>query len=211
MAVVVSSLSVGNMSYTPEPTEYSPKPTEHCASERLFEVQTAKIVHETFYVLLFDEGVVMNGLRRGREPQFNDRETECAYKSLRGACKRLLELHSEEIRAEIDTLDISPSALCTSYHQVASGLFEDDCNWGKIVMLFSASSLLAVRIYRNGQTTGVESIEEWLNTFILHNLKQWIKEHRGWVRQQYRSVARLTAREPRAFLHAILRVLGLFL
>lgn len=173
MAVVLSSISIGNMSYSSEPTK-------HDASELQFEVQTTKVVHETFYLLLSDEGVRMNGLRRGKEPKFSDRETESVHKALHGACKRLLDLHSEEIRAEVDTLDISPSALCTSYHLVASGLFEDGCNWGKVVMLFCASSLLAARIYRNGQSTSVESIEKWLNTFILQNLKHWIKEHRGW-------------------------------
>ena len=172
MAVVLPSLTVGNMA----------EPTRHDVTERQFEVQTAKIVHETFYVLLSDEGVRMNGLRRGQEPRFSDRETESAHKALRGACKHLLELHSGEIRAEIDTLDVSPSALCTSYHHIANGLFEDGCNWGKVVMLFSASSLIAVRIYSNGQSSSVESIEKWLNTFILQNLKHWIKEHRGWVR-----------------------------
>ena len=175
MAVVVSSLRLGNMSYSPEPKEYD-------ASDRQFDYLTTKIVHETFYVLLSDEGVRMNGLRRGQEPKFSDRETERIHKALHGACKRLLELHREEIRGQIDSLDISPAALCSSYHTVANGLFEDGCHWGRIVMLFSASSLLAVRIYRNGQSSSVESIEQWLNMFILQNLKQWIKENRGWVR-----------------------------
>ena len=101
---------------------YSPKPKEHDASDGQFDFQTTKIVHETFYVLLSDEGVRMNGLRRGQQPRFSDRETERVHKALHGACKCLLELHSEEIRGQIDSLDISPTALCTSYHLVANGL-----------------------------------------------------------------------------------------
>lgn len=174
MAIVLPSHNIDSMSHPP-------KPTSNDAAERKFYTQTAKLVHETLYALLADEGVRLNGQRHGEELRFNDRETADVHNALHGACKHLKEMFGQEIRAQIDTVDISPSALCTSYHQLMGGLFKDDCNWGTVVMLFSASALLAARVYRNGQTTSVESIEKWQISFILQNLKHWIVQHRGWV------------------------------
>ena len=55
-------------------------------------------MHGTLYCLLADEGVLLNGLSYGEEPKLSDGETQGAYEALHGACKSLLELHSEEFR-----------------------------------------------------------------------------------------------------------------
>ena len=182
----------------------SQEPVKDDASGQHFDVQTSTIVQQIFYALLSDEGVVINDSCCGA----SESNANVVCEAVIRACRHMLELYGKEIRAEIDTLDISPSALCASYHQVANGLFEGGCNWGKLIMLFQSSSLLAARIYLSGQTEHVQSIKEWLLCFILGSLKNWILQHDGWESfpntfRCYRGqddVTRETARRP--WLHA---------
>ena len=153
------------------------QPVKRASSEQQFKAQTSNIVHQTLCVLLSDEGVIMNESKRGKR----DSEKDLACEALIRACKRMLEMHREELLFHLNQLDLSPSALCMSYHQLVNGLFEGGCNWGKLVMLFTASSLIAVRIYLDGHGDLVESIKEWLLSFILRSLcKDWILQHDGW-------------------------------
>ena len=126
--VYIATTDKGKMSY-------SQSVVKHDASAQQFEVETRRIVNQTLYVLLADEGVIMNQSRRGK----CDGDKDVVGKGLIGACKKMLATHREELRVQLDQQDLSPSALCMSYHQLANGLLEDGCNWGKVVMLFTAA------------------------------------------------------------------------
>ena len=168
--------------YTIETTDkgkmsYSQSVVKHEASAQQFEVETRKIVNQTLHVLLADEGVIMNQSRRGN----CDGEKDVVREGLIGACKKMLATHREELRVQLDQLDLSPSALCMSYHQLANGLLEDGCNWGKLVMLFTASSLITARIHFDGYAELAVSIQEWLIGIVLRPpCKDWILQHEGW-------------------------------
>ena len=153
------------------------QPAINDAPAQQFQVQTCKLVNHTFYVLLLDEGVITSELRRGK----CGKEEDIVCERLLKACRCILVTHREEIRAQLDQLDLSPSSICLSYHQLANALFEGGCNWGKLVMLFTASSLIAARMCFSGHTELAESIREWLVGFILASLcKDWILQHDGW-------------------------------
>ena len=155
---------------------YSKSVVKHDASARQFEVKTRKIVNQIFYVLLADEGVHTKQSRRGKCDGEKD-----VCESLVGACKNMTATHREELGVQLDQLDLSPSSLCISYHQLANGLFEGGCNWGKLVMLFTCSSLITARMYLNGHAELAESIKEWLTGIVLTPLcKDWILQHEGW-------------------------------
>jgi len=149
---------------------------KHNASAQQFKVQTCKIVNQTFYVLLSYEGVILNESRRAKRHT----EKDAVCDAFIGACKRILSMHRDQLRTELNQLDVSPSALCASYHQLANGLFEGGCNWGKVVMLFTASSLIAARLYLDGHVELIESIKEWLIEFIRSRCKDWVLQHDGW-------------------------------
>ena len=155
---------------------YSKSVVKLDASVQQFEVKTRKIVKKILYVLLADEGAIMNQSKRGK---CDGEKDDC--EGLVGACKNMLATHREELGVQLDQLDLSPSALCMSYHQLANGLFEGGCNWGKLVMLLTASSLITARMHFDGHAELAESIKEWLTGIILSPLcKDWILQHEGW-------------------------------
>ena len=153
------------------------QPVKHDAAWQQFDLNTRKIVNQTLYILLSDEGVITTDPRRGK----CDTEKDVLCESLVGACKNMLATHREELRVQLDQLDLSPSALCMSYHQLANGLLEDGCNWGILAMLFTASSLITARMYFDGHAELAESVKEWLAGIVLRPLcKDWIVQHDGW-------------------------------
>ena len=159
----------------------------HKAAERqsaqkefLFETVIVAIVDQTFYDLLSQEGVLIHEYRAREHIRLGEKND--AYRALRGACRYLVKGCGDKVRALIDALDISPTALRMTYHHLANGLFQDGCNWGQVVMLVSASSLLAARVHRNGDAKSVESVHQWMSTYILRSLKPWIvQQHHGWA------------------------------
>ena len=110
-----------------------------------FQVKTRKIVNRTLFILLSDEGVILNKSRRGKCDAEKD-----GCEGLVGACKNMLATHHEELRVQLDQLDLSPTSLCMSYHQLANGLLEDGCNWGKLRESTSMGTQNSQRALKNG-------------------------------------------------------------
>ena len=159
---------------TPSPVQSSHNPE--------FIQQTKEIIHETFHALLLDQGVRLNGYSTGfKEPHFSSDVNRKAYHGLKGACRHFMTLHSKELVDRVEQLDISDSALCSTFHKAMYAMFADDINWGRIVALICFSVLVAIKAYQSSNYVTIQSIEGWLTTFIIEYLQPFIMKHKGWV------------------------------
>ena len=155
----------------------------HVLANTEFTYQTKEIIHETFYALLFEQGVKLNGFTAGHvEPRFTSETNRKVYHSLMGACRQFLRQHSDQIRKDVEQLDISESTLCITFHKTMHSIFSDGANWGRVVALISFAVLVAYKAHKTSRHV-VESIEGWLVTFICQNLGQFIMKQKGWVRK----------------------------
>ena len=145
----------------------------------LFETETIAVIDQTFYDLLSQEGVVINGSRARKDLRLDKKDDAC--RALFEACSYLLTHCGDEARAQIQALDISPTALCTTYHQFVNELLGDGCYWGKVVMLVSASSLLAALVHRNGDAQSVESVHQWMDDQLHSWYSQALDRTASWM------------------------------
>ena len=142
-----------------------------------FDVQTAEVVNRTFYSLLSHEGVELKESGNGQ----SDCESNLVCQALVWGCKRWLEFYRDLLEMQVVPLDITPLTLHESYHKHVNRLFENGPpSWGRLLILFTTSSLLAVRIYYSGRIEHVDNIKEWLHGFIVGTLKDWIIARYGW-------------------------------
>lgn len=163
------------------------RPTSPVQGNPEFTQQTKEIIHETFYSLLLDQGVRLNGYTAGtREPgHFSSEANRKAYHGLKAACRHFMTLHSKELVDRVEQLDISDSTLCSTFHKAMFAMFADDVNWGRIVAVICFSVLVAMKAYQSSNYVTIQSIEGWLITFISGNLQPFISKHKGWVSGNY--------------------------
>ncbi|XP_011405690.1 PREDICTED: bcl-2-like protein 1 [Amphimedon queenslandica] len=185
MAVALQPRHVTATSPVPEErrkkdTTWTPSSTQasNILANTDFAYQTKEIIHETFYGLLLEQGLKLNGGHV--EPIFTSETNRKVYSSLMGACKQFLRLHSDQIRRDMEQLDISETALCVTFHSTMHSMFSDCINWGRIVALISFAVLVAYKAHKTSRHV-VESIEGWLITFICQNLSQFIMKQKGWA------------------------------
>ena len=152
----------------------NPERTKHPLCRIEFENETTKIVQETYYILLSEEGIPVKELRRGRAPDPVE-----AHKALHKSCKNVMQFQSKYIRGKIDALKVRSATFGIQYHQIAIRLFEDGSSWSRVVLLVSVSVLLAARLYREGHPGEAKNIGRWLTSFIL-DLEDWIDKNDGW-------------------------------
>lgn len=189
MAVAVQPPHVANTSPVPERRKKDSKRTSSPSlgsnptlynSE--FFYQTKEIIHETLYALLLEQGVKLNGYTIGQtEPVFASETNRKVYHSLKGACRYFMRVHSEQIRKNVEQLDISESTLCMTFHRAMHAMFSDGTNWGRIVALISFAVLVANKAHKASRVAVIESIEGWLTNFISQNLHGFIMKQKGWV------------------------------
>ena len=192
MAVALQPRHVTSTSPVPErrkkDAKWTPSSTQGSHASNIlsntdFVHQTKDIIHETFYALLLEQGVKLNGYTTGHvEPTFTSETNRKVYNSLMGACRQFLRLHSEQIRRDVEQLDISETTLCITFHSTMHSMFSDCINWGRIVALISFAVLVAYKAHKTSRHV-VESIEGWLINFICQNLSQFIMKQKGWVSQ----------------------------
>ena len=143
-----------------------------------FACQTKGIIHETFCALLLEQGVKLNGGHV--EPVFTSETNRRIHNSLTGACRQFLRLHSDQVRRDMEQLDISETTLCITFHSTMHSMFSDCINWGRIIALISFAVLVACKAHKTSHHV-IESIEGWLITFICQNLSQFIMKQKGWA------------------------------
>lgn len=146
-----------------------------------FKQQTHELVHAVFYTLLAKDGNFANGYTQGTiEPHFEFSGSEEVYQSFLGACTEFIALHGDELKESIDTLDMSNSKVCNTFHETILLIFQE-INWGRIVSAVCASKTMASRAIKEGRVSLVESLEAWLQIIFKDRLQEWIEKQGGWV------------------------------
>ena len=80
-------------------------------------------------------------------------------------------------------LEVGPGNARTIFMDVASKIFSEDINWGRIVSLYTFAGVLAHYFMSEDRPEIVCEIVDWLGRFVENNLTEWIKNRGGWVRR----------------------------
>lgn len=171
--IVIITLFYNDMDHNRK--RLSPTPDLH------FNEQTRELLYAVFYTLLAKDGKFVNGFTPGRiDPQLNCLGSQKAFQSLLGACMEFLELHGDELKDSIDTLDMSDVKVYDTFHETIHLILEE-INWGRIVSAVCTSKTMACRAIKEGRTSLVESLHAWLQIIFVERLQDWVTEHGGWV------------------------------
>ena len=77
-------------------------------------------------------------------------------------------------------LNITRTTAYTTFVEIASEVFVDGINWGRIVALFAFGGKLAVYCNQHNMEDLVASVTEWIARYV-GGLSDWIESHGGWV------------------------------
>uniref|UniRef100_A0A6I8QFQ5 Bcl-2 Bcl-2 homology region 1-3 domain-containing protein n=2 Tax=Xenopus tropicalis TaxID=8364 RepID=A0A6I8QFQ5_XENTR len=68
------------------------------------------------------------------------------------------------------------------FKKIASSLFENGINWGRILSLLGFGYRMAVYVVRNGQRGFFRIINQWMVRYVMEScIAQWISSRGGWV------------------------------
>ena len=82
-------------------------------------------------------------------------------------------------------LNITRTTAYTTFVEIASEVFVDGINWGRIVALFAFGGKLAVYCDQHNMKDLVSSVTEWVGRYV-GGLSDWIENHGGWVRYTFK-------------------------
>ena len=77
-------------------------------------------------------------------------------------------------------LNISRSTVYATFAEIASEVFSDGVNWGRIVALYAFGGKLALYCERNDMKDLVDSVTDWTGTYVGRH-SEWIESNGGWV------------------------------
>lgn len=85
-------------------------------------------------------------------------------------------------------LNITRTTAYTTFVEIASEVFVDGINWGRIVALFAFGGKLAVYCNQHDMEDLVASVTEWIARYV-GGLSEWIESHGGWdgLEEQFRN------------------------
>ena len=93
---------------------------------------------------------------------------------------RLYQQYNDPLDRLVSQLDVSTSdSAYAAFAEVASQLFADGINWGRIAILFLFGYKLAVRFVID-KSPMMMVIVQWVVRYIADRLSGWIVEHGGW-------------------------------
>ena len=81
----------------------------------------------------------------------------------------------------VNQLHITPNTAYPTFQRVVEELFCNGVNWGRVVALFGFGGAIAVQCVEKGMPQIVDSIVDWVSTYVDNNLQQWISTQGGWV------------------------------
>lgn len=81
-------------------------------------------------------------------------------------------------------LNITRTTAYPTFVEIASEVFVDGINWGRIVALFAFGGKLAVYCDQHHLQDLVVSVTEWIGRYV-GGLSEWIEDHGGWVRNTF--------------------------
>nr|AGK88246.1 Bcl2 protein [Mytilus galloprovincialis] len=81
----------------------------------------------------------------------------------------------------VNQLHITEATAYPTFQRVVQELFIDgNINWGRIVALFGFGGSLSVKCVQRGMPQLVDSIVDWVSTYLCNSLEQWITDNGGW-------------------------------
>ena len=81
----------------------------------------------------------------------------------------------------VEQLHVTQNTAYSMFKSIVEELFSGGINWGRIIALFAFGGSLAVRCVETGMPNLVDSVVEWVTTYVEHHLEKWISQHGGWV------------------------------
>lgn len=138
---------------------------------------TRYLVADYLNFRLQKENFVWRGCPR-LETSSNNAQTRTALRNLGDDFERR---YSAEFDNMVEQLNITPDMAYPTFMAVAQELFSDGINWGRIVALIAFGGAIAVECVTKEMDHLIDSIYDWVSTYITNNLEQWITSHGGWV------------------------------
>ena len=83
--------------------------------------------------------------------------------------------------AALTHLDISDTCLHSEFSKLANAVLRDEIRWGRIASLFFRTSLLALKLIREGRGAAVNSLVSRLVQLLDDSVAHWITKEGGWV------------------------------
>ena len=87
----------------------------------------------------------------------------------------------QEMEGIFDLLLLSADDLKPTYEAVASNVFSDNINWGRVLVFLVFSSKLALYCMKNGMEDRVLHVVGWTEGVMQHRLQSWVHERGGWT------------------------------
>ncbi len=89
--------------------------------------------------------------------------------------------HEMLLKSMCNRLNITADNAYKTFCEIADEIFGDECNWGRIVVLYTFAGKLAAYCKSSNMENMVDKIIVWLGNFVAKK-HIWIKEKgRGWV------------------------------
>lgn len=89
--------------------------------------------------------------------------------------------YAAEFEDMANQLHITPDTAYPTFRAIVEELYRDGVNWGRVVALFAFGGALATKACKQHMPQLIDSIVEWVSTYINHNLDRWISSQGGWV------------------------------
>lgn len=85
-------------------------------------------------------------------------------------------------------LNITRATVYQTFFEIASEVFADGINWGRIVALYAFGGKLAVYCDQHQMKELVASVTDWVARYVGAGLSEWIENHGGWVRNNFNRI-----------------------
>ena len=87
-------------------------------------------------------------------------------------------------------LNITWATAYPTFYEIASEVFVDGINWGRIVALFAFGGKLAMYCDQHHMEDLVGLVTEWVGRYVC-GLSEWIENHGGWVSRDFSDILNL--------------------
>lgn len=114
-------------------------------------------------------------------PPLETASTNKIQTALRNLSDEFERRYRDEFDDMVSQLNITPDMAYPTFLAVAQELFIDGINWGRVVALITFGGAIAIECVDKDMEHLVDSIHDWVSTYITSNLDQWITSHGGWV------------------------------
>lgn len=80
----------------------------------------------------------------------------------------------------VTSLHITPDTAQSTFLTVSNEMFSNGINWGRVVALIGFGGAFSVECVSRNMPQLVDSVVDWVATYMNSNLKDWISHNGGW-------------------------------